>query len=220
MVMNKQSQALQIQGPAGVLEVLRDVPTPELDLDRPPTYPRGTVVIAHPHPLFGGNMNHKVVQTLARAFNSQAWTAIRFNFRGVGHSQGSYDEGRGEVQDMLAVIEQLAGTGPLAIAGFSFGGHVCVQAGLALDVQQHLVHTQVLVGLAASRFAVPALLPHWHERTLIVHALDDEVVPIEAVWDWARPQGLGVCVPTVGGHFFHGQQVLLKHTVVKHLRSL
>jgi alpha/beta superfamily hydrolase len=217
--MSKQSQRFHLPGPVGQLEVCQEVDVGR-DHASPAKQVIGTVIVAHPHPLFGGTMDHKVVQTLSRAFIQMGWTAIRFNFRGVGFSDGTYDEGRGEVEDMLAVIDQLAPTGPLAIAGFSFGGYVCVQTGLILEQRQRSVHAQVLVGLAASRFAVPALLPHWHERTLIVHALDDETVPIQAIWNWARPQELSVCVPTAGGHFFHGKQGLIKNFVLKHLHSL
>ena len=108
--MNSATQSLTVQGGAGVLEALRDVP-PEGSM-------RGTVVIAHPHPLFGGTMQNKVVQTLARAFVQCGWQAVRFNFRGVGASAGTYDEGRGEAQDMLSVVSQVAPEGPLALAGF------------------------------------------------------------------------------------------------------
>jgi alpha/beta superfamily hydrolase len=115
--MNSRTEKIQLKGTAGAIEVLRDAAaagSPAL----------GVAVIAHPHPLFGGTMDNKVVQTLARAFVSCGWTAVRFNFRGVGASEGAHDEGRGERDDMLAVVEQLAPEGPLAIAGFSFGAFV------------------------------------------------------------------------------------------------
>ncbi len=114
--MNSATQSLTLQGGVGVIEVLRDLP--------PDGLLRGTAVIAHPHPLFGGTMQNKVVQTLARAFVQCGWQAVRFNFRGVGTSAGTYDEGRGEAADMLALIEQVAPEGPLALAGFSFGAYV------------------------------------------------------------------------------------------------
>ena len=115
--MNAATQRLTLQGPAGPLEGLLDTPADGLA--------RGTVVIAHPHPLFGGTMQNKVVQTLARAFLQCGWQAVRFNFRGVGASAGSYDEGRGEAQDMLAVIEQMAPQGPLALAGWGICHQPC-----------------------------------------------------------------------------------------------
>ena len=111
--MNAATQKLVLQGGAGAIEALLDVPADGAV--------RGTAVIAHPHPLFGGTMSNKVVQTLARAFVQTGWRALRFNFRGVGASAGAYDEGQGETADMLEVIAQVAPEGALAIAGFSFG---------------------------------------------------------------------------------------------------
>src|ERR1700709_1364656 len=109
-LMNSQTEKLQLKGAAGAIEVLRDPPA-----DGAPAV--GVAVLSHPHPLFGGTMDNKVVQTLARAFVACGWTAVRFNFRGVGASEGVHDEGRGEREDMLAVVAQLAPEGALAIAG-------------------------------------------------------------------------------------------------------
>ncbi|SDJ70211.1 alpha/beta hydrolase [Variovorax sp. OV700] len=209
--MNSQTEKIRLQGAAGVIEVQRDQPS-EAD------GARGIAVIAHPHPLFGGTMDNKVVQTLARAFVACGWTAVRFNFRGVGASEGVHDEGRGEREDMLNVVEQLAPEGPLAIAGFSFGAFVasCTAEKLwaSRDIRQ-----LVLVGTAASRFAVATLPADAHERTLVVHGEADDTVPLSAVMDWARPQSLPVTVVPGGGHFFHGQLPLLKSLVVRHLRA-
>ena len=108
--MNARTEQLRFTGAAGAIQALRDAPPPG-------TASRGLAVIAHPHPLFAGTMDNKVVQTLARAFVQSGWTALRFNFRGVGASEGVHDEGRGEVQDMLELIEQAAPQGPLALAG-------------------------------------------------------------------------------------------------------
>ncbi len=207
--MNAQSQTLTVQGPAGSLQALRDVPSACAS--------RGVVVIAHPHPLFGGTMDNKVVQTLARAFVQAGWTAVRFNFRGVGGSQGTYDEGRGEVADMLAMVEQTA-TGPLALAGFSFGAHVTSHVVQALWPTQS-ISKLVLVGTAASRFDVAQVPAALHEQTLVVHGEHDDTVPLLAVLDWARPQTLPVTVVPGGGHFFHGQLPLLKSLVVRHLAA-
>jgi alpha/beta superfamily hydrolase len=173
-------------------------------------------VIAHPHPLFGGTMDNKVVQTLARAFNQCGWTAVRFNFRGVGASAGSHDEGRGELQDMLAVVRHAAPAGRLALAGFSFGAFVTTHAFAALQPAR-AVDSLVLVGTAASRFAVAAIPPEAHAKTLVIHGESDDTVPLAAVLDWARPQVLPVTVVPGVGHFFHGQLPLLKSLVVRHL---
>ncbi|OYU29650.1 MAG: alpha/beta hydrolase [Comamonadaceae bacterium PBBC2] len=208
--MNSATQALALQGSAGVLEALRDVP-PEGSM-------RGTVVIAHPHPLFGGTMQNKVVQTLARAFVQCGWQAVRFNFRGVGASAGTYDEGRGEAQDMLSVVAQVAPEGPLALAGFSFGAFVTSHVAQALHAQRPL-DKLVLVGTAASRFAVAPVAPDLHERTLVIHGEQDDTVALASVMDWARPQTLPVTVIPGVEHFFHGQLPLLKSLVVRHLQA-
>ncbi len=208
--MNSATQSFTLQGGAGSIEALRDVP--------PEGAVRGTVVIAHPHPLFGGTMQNKVVQTLARAFVQCGWQAVRFNFRGVGTSAGVYDEGRGEAADMLSVVAQVAPEGPLALAGFSFGAFVTSHVAQALHAQRSL-DKLVLVGTAASRFSVAPVAPEWHERTLVLHGEQDDTVALSSVMDWARPQTLPVTVIPGVEHFFHGQLPLLKSLVVRHLQA-
>jgi len=210
--MNAHTERLLLPGPAGTIEVARDVPN-SVPAGVPP---RGVAVIAHPHPLFGGTMDNKVVQTLARAFVQCGWTTLRFNFRGVGGSQGEHDAGQGETQDLLRVVELLAPQGPLCLAGFSFGAFVTTQA-LAALADARDVAKLVLVGTAASRFNVLPIAPELHERTLVVHGEADDTVPLSAVMDWARPQVLPVTVVPGGGHFFHGQLPLLRSLVVRHL---
>ena len=207
--MNAQTERRLCQGAAGQIAVLVDSPASGQAI-------KGTAVIAHPHPLFGGTMDNKVVQTLARAFVQCGWQAVRFNFRGVGESAGAYDEGRGEAQDMLAVVQQLASTGPLALAGFSFGAYVTSHV-LAELSSNRAIEKVVLVGAAASRFQVASVPTELHERTLVVHGEADDTVPLSSVMDWARPQVLPVTVVPAGGHFFHGQLPLLKSLVVRHL---
>ena len=206
--MNSQTQRFQLQGPAGAIECLRDEPSEAA---------RGVAVIAHPHPLFGGTMDNKVVQTLARAFVQAGWSAVRFNFRGVGATAGTHDEGRGETEDLLAVVAGAAPDGPLALAGFSFGSFVASRA-LETLWPQRSIEKIVLVGTAAARFSVAALPSEAHERTLVVHGEHDDTVALSAVLDWARPQSLPVTVVPGGGHFFHGQLPLLKNLVARHLR--
>jgi len=207
--MNAQTEYLLQTGPAGALEVA---------IDRPTDAAQGVAVIAHPHPLHGGTMTNKVVQTLARAFVLTGWTAVRFNFRGVGRSDGAYDEGQGELQDLLAVVQAQAPEGPLCLAGFSFGAFVTSHAVAQLHPQRELRHV-VLVGTAASRFAVAPLAPELHLRSLVIHGEQDDTVPLAAVMDWARPQALPVLVVPGGGHFFHGQLPLLRDCVLRHLRA-
>lgn len=207
--MNSQTEKITLQGAAGRIEVQRD---------QPAETPRGVAVIAHPHPLFSGTMDNKVVQTLARAFVAGGWTAVRFNFRGVGASEGVHDEGRGELEDMLDVIRQLAPEGPLAIAGFSFGAFVASGAVSRLWAERD-VRQIVLVGTAAARNVVAPLPVEAHERALVIHGEADDTVALSAVMDWARPQSLPVTVIPGGGHFFHGQLPLLKSLVARHLRA-
>lgn len=224
--MNAHTERLSLLGAQGAIEAVRDAAavagalapsTTAVD----PAAPRGVAVIAHPHPLFGGTMDNKVVQTLARAFVQCGWATVRFNFRGVGGTQGVYDEGRGELQDLLAVVEQVAPHAqgqPLALAGFSFGAFVTSHAVAALWPQGR-VQQVVLVGTAASRFEVAPIAPDAHARTLVLHGEMDDTVPLASVMDWARPQTLPVTVVPAGGHFFHGQLPLLKSLVVRHLQS-
>jgi alpha/beta superfamily hydrolase len=208
--MNAATQALTLQGPAGVIEALRDVPTDGV--------PLGVAFIAHPHPLYGGTMQNKVVQTLARAFVQCGWQALRFNFRGVGASAGTYDEGRGEIMDMLAVLAQVAPEGRVALAGFSFGAFVASHVAQTLAPERG-VDKLVLVGTAASRFAVAPVAPEMHEQTLVLHGEQDDTVPLSSVMDWARPQSLPVTVIPGVEHFFHGQLPLIKSLVMRHLRA-
>lgn len=197
--MNSGTQRSTLRGPAGELA---------LAIDTPAAPPHGVAVVCHPHPQHGGTMDNKVVQTLARAFVQLGYTSVRFNFRGVGGSAGAWDEGRGEVDDALAVItaQRVAGQ-PLLLAGFSFGGYVASQAAARLAEPAARL---VLVGPAVVNFPV-APVP---ADTLVVHGELDDVVPLTAVLDWARPQALPVTVLPGAGHFFHGQLPVLKHIVL------
>lgn len=207
--MNSQTQRLILQGEVGEIEALRDEPTGSS---------LGVAVVAHPHPLFGGTMDNKVVQTLARALVQCGWSVVRFNFRGVGASAGEHDAGQGEARDFLRVVAQVAPDGSLALAGFSFGSFVASHA-LAVLWGQRSIEKVVFVGTAASRFTVANVPLEAHERTLIVHGEQDDTVPLSSVMDWARPQSLPVTVVPGGGHFFHGQLPLLKSLVVRHLSA-
>ncbi len=210
--MNAQTEKLTLHGGAGSIEALRDQPD---SADYP--QPRGLAIVTHPHPLFGGTMDNKVVQTMARAFTQAGWTALRFNFRGVGASVGTYDEGHAEADDLRAVIEQTCVSGTaLCIAGFSFGTFVASQV-LTFAAQRNTLEKIVFVGAATSRFAVAPIDPALHERTLVVHGELDDTVPLASVMDWARPQLLPVTVVPAGGHFFHGQLPLLKSLVLRHV---
>ena len=163
-------------------------------------------------------MDNKVVQTLARAFTQCGWTAVRFNFRGVGGTEGEHDEGRGELDDMLAVVAGTAPQGALCLAGFSFGAFVTTHAFGRLNPSRS-IEKLVLVGTSVSRSAAAPIDAAAHLNTLVVHGEQDDTVALAAVMDWARPQALPVTVVPGGGHFFHGQLPLLKNLVVRHLSS-
>lgn len=212
--MNSLTQRLTVQGAAGRIEALMDAPVlPE------GASARGVAVIAHPHPLFGGTMDNKVVQTLARAFVQCGWFAVRFNFRGVGATEGVYSEGRGELEDLLAVVAHSAPSGPLALAGFSFGAFVTSHAVQSLWPAR-APEALVLVGTAASRFDVAPVPAELHGRTLVLHGEMDDTVPLADVMQWARPQSLPVTVIPGGAHFFHGQLPLLRGLVARHLSAV
>jgi alpha/beta superfamily hydrolase len=207
--MNSQTQRITWQGEAGAIEGL---------LDQPEGTALGVAVVAHPHPLFGGTMDNKVVQTLARAFVQCGWTVARFNFRGVGASEGAHDAGECEARDFLSVVEQVAPKGALAVAGFSFGSFVASHAIQALWDKRD-IEKIVFVGTATERLAVADVPESLHEKTLVVHGEQDDTVSLASVMDWARPQSLPVMVVPGGGHFFHGQLPLLKSLVVRHLMA-
>jgi uncharacterized protein len=188
-----------LRGPAGDIECA---------VDEPPGAPRGIALIAHPHPLFGGTLDNKVVQTLARAFVELGYATWRPNFRGVGASEGTHDEGRGEVDDLAAVLTHLGADRPV-LAGFSFGA--AVQAKLAARVAAGRL---VLVGVAVSRLDVPAVPP----GTLVIHGELDETVPLAAVLDWAGPQELPVVLVPGADHFFHRKLQVLRGIVAANVR--
>jgi uncharacterized protein len=198
--LNSRTEKRVIAGPVGNLECATDAPDGAA---------RGLAVICHPHPQHGGTMDNKVVVTLARAHLQCGWRTVRFNFRGIGASAGAWDEGRGEIDDAIAVARALRdGDEPLALAGFSFGGYVASHAAAALGAS-----SLVLIAPATQNFTV-APVP---AGTLVVHAEADDIVPLASTLDWARPQALPVVVVPGGGHFFHGQLPLLKELVVRHL---
>lgn len=199
--MNAGTRRVTLAGPAGPLECA---------IDDPATAARGVAVLCHPHPLHGGTMDNKVVQTLARAFVQLGYRAVRFNFRGIGGSAGAWDEGRGEVDDALAVIaaERDAAL-PLALGGFSFGGYVAAAAAARLP-EGARAERLALVAPAVKNFPVPPV----SQDTVLVHGEADDVVPLAALLDWARPHVIPVTVMPGAGHFFHGQLPLLKNLIV------
>lgn len=189
-----------IAGPAGSIECA---------VDEPERSPRGVALVAHPHPLHGGTLENKVAQTLARAFVELGYTAWRPNFRGVGASAGRHDEGRGEVDDLAAVIAYLQASRPV-LAGFSFGA--AVQTRLARRVSPERM---VLVGLAVQHLEampVPA-------DTILIHGEIDTTVPLAEVLAWARPQDLPVVVVPGADHFFHRRLQILRAIIANNWRQ-
>lgn len=192
-----------IDGPAGKIET---------DINDPGGTRRGIALIAHPNPVQGGTKDNKVVTTLAKAFFSLGYVTARPNFRGVGASEGGHDEGRGETEDLVAVAAHLKrhyGELPLTLAGFSFGSFVQVRVAKRVSAER-----MVLVGPAVNRFPAETVPPD----TLVVHGEQDDVVPLTAVLDWARPQALPVVVVPGGEHFFHGRLNLLADIVVRNFQ--
>jgi len=186
-------------GPAGRIECA---------VDSPEGAARGVALIAHPHPLFGGTLDNKVVQTLARAFVDLGYEAWRPNFRGVGATEGLHDEGRGELEDLRTIVRHLA-PAKLVLAGFSFGASL--QARLAQGVELEWL---VLVGIGITRLEAPAV----PESTLVIHGESDDTVPLAAVFDWARPQDLPVVVVPGADHFFHRKLQVIRRIVQANAR--
>ena len=201
--MNVQTVRELRPGPVGPLEVAVDAPAADVA-------PRGLAVLCHPHPLHGGTLDNKVVQTLARAVVHAGWQCVRLNYRGVGRSAGAWDGGPGETDDAQCIVTHFRQAGqPLLLAGFSFGGHVAACLAQRLAEQGIPARRLILIGPATANFPVPPVAPD----TLVVHGEVDEVVPLQATLDWARPQALPVVVVPGVGHFFHGQLPLLKSLV-------
>jgi hypothetical protein len=210
-----------IEGPVGAIEVALDWPTQwgPAHLGEQPV-PRAAF-IGHPHPLYGGTLDNKVAATLARAFQSSGWLAVRPNFRGVGASAGEHDHGHGETEDFLHLIDTLpqwlgrplAPGYARALAGFSFGSFVVAKAAGALAERgtppQHLV----LVGTAAGKWPVPRV----SIAPLVIHGELDDTIPLADVFEWARPQEIPVVVLPGADHFFHRRLSTVKRLVTEHI---
>ena len=205
-------ERLLLEGAAGAIEVVMD--HPELAQG---SVPRGVALVAHPHPLFGGALDNKVAQTLARVFSELGYVAMRPNFRGVGESGGIHDHGEGEADDMVAVAAEARrrfgahfGELPVALAGFSFGAFVQTRVATLIAVER-----MVLIGLAAglvsaSRSYELGTVP---ADTIIIHGEKDETVPLSNVLDWARPQDLPVVVIPGADHFFPRRLHIIRNII-------
>ena len=217
--MSRAGERIFIEGGGGKIEVVVDRPLPREGTSNEATRgrlydaARGVALIAHPHPLHGGTLDNKVVQTLAKTFVELGYVSMRPNFRGVGASEGEHDEGRGETEDLLRVAahaRESLGELPLVLAGFSFGA--AVQTQVAKRTSPHRV---VLVGVSVGRFpseTVPA-------DSIVIHGERDETVPLARVLDWARPQELPVVVIPGADHFFHLRLHIIRNIVRDSWRS-
>lgn len=203
--MSKAAERITIAGHAGALELLIEAPA----------HIQGIGIVAHPHPLFGGTMDNKVAFTLARALRDLGYVAVRSNFRGVGQSEGEHDDGEGETEDTLLVLEYARsrfGDLPVALAGFSFGAYVQTLVAKRLKDEGRPVSRMVLVGTAAgmvtgARHYVTEGVP---PDALVIHGDQDETVPLENVIAWAKPQELPIVLVPGADHFFHGRLHTLK----------
>lgn len=203
-------ERLLIDGPAGKIDTIFENPGA----------PRGIALIAHPHPKGGGANTNKVAYTLAKTFTNLGYAAFRPNFRGVGLSEGHHDEGRGETEDLLAVLHEAkcrCGDLPVALAGFSFGAYCQTKVAKRLQEAGHPAQRLVLVGTAAGFVegirqydteAVPA-------DTIVIHGSDDETVPLANVIAWAQPLDLPVVVVPGADHFFHRRLHLIRDIVTR-----
>ena len=201
--MNADTQLFFVTGAAGKLECA---------LDLPKTDPVGIVLIAHPHPLYGGTMNNKVVQMIARTFIGLGYVAVRMNFRGVGNSEGIHDFGNGEMDDMAVLHDyikrQYPGL-PVMLAGFSFGTYVQSRLQQKLAEQDQPPKQMVFVSATAGKWAVDSV----PANTLLIHGELDEVVPLPDVFNWARPQDLSIVVVAGADHLFNHKLHHIRHII-------
>lgn len=213
------TESFEASGAAGRIDCVIDWPEQTEPL-------RGWALVLHPHPLHEGTRNNKVVTTLSRAYAQAGYAALRPDFRGVGKSEGSFDQARGETEDMQQLIQafvaahpELAGK-PWLLAGFSFGSAVAAQLYSVLqeDKTQSPPLLLTLVGTAVKRFAWrEVVLP---ENTLVVHGERDEVVPLQEVFDWIASYRVPVTVIPAATHFFHGYLIELKKLALGALQQI
>ncbi len=211
------SERRLLDGPAGRIELVLDWPDANT--------PAGIAHIAHPHPLFGGTLDNKVVSSLARTFCTEGWLAVRSNFRGVGATEGVHDNGRGELDDLLHLVAQvpriddvasaLDAAAPLALAGFSFGSFVAAQAAGHLRQDGRAPRHLVLVGAAVGKWPMPAV----DAQALVIHGELDETIALSEVLVWARSCEVPVVVIPAADHFFHRRLTVLKMLLTRHLRA-
>jgi len=210
----------QFAGPAGVIDAYIDAPADDASASL-----RGIAIVAHPHPLEGGNAQHKIPLALARLFQRHGWLAVRPNFRGAGASEGMHDTGIGETDDLLAVIEALRREypdAPLALAGFSFGAYVQSRVARRLMDADRAPACTVLVGLPSGAATTGRVYdtPAVPVDALVIHGEEDSIAPLANVMSWARPQHLPVVVLPGANHFLTGYLNPVTAIVDRHLAGL
>lgn len=213
MIRNK---TIVFQGQAGAIDCA---------VDWPGDAPRGWALVLHPNPVQGGTRDNKVVTTIARSCVQEGLVAIRPNFRGIGASDGEFDNGTGETADMLELVRQFStdypdiASGPWVLGGFSFGTSVGAQLYSELAEQgNRLPDAVILAGPAVERFNFRAVeLP---DDTLLIHGELDDVVPLSETMAYARKTDLPVVVVPNAGHFFHGKLITLRRLLEQRLKAL
>lgn len=198
-----------LDGPAGRIEVFVE----------PHAATTGIALIAHPHPLFGGTADNKVVTTLAKAFRELGCATLRPSFRGVGGSEGEHDHGIAETDDLLAVHAYARGRFgaglPVYLAGFSFGAYVVTRLAKRLQDAGDPAARLVLVGTASGfieglrQYETEAVPPD----TIVIHGAKDETVPLDNVFAWAEPMDLPVTVIPGADHFFHRRLHIIRDII-------
>lgn len=204
---------LMLPGPAGPLEIMTS------SAEEPLRHPSTIAVICHPHPLFGGTMHNKVIYTLARCFNSLGLASVRFNFRGVGLSQGVYDNGVGETDDVLTVLTWLKQSCPESViwlAGFSFGAYVAARAAKVWPAKQ-----LICVAPPIENFPFKEL-PPFSCPWMVIQGDEDEVVSAAAVFNWVDSLEQPPEVIKIHGtsHFFHGKLIELRDRLITTLNKV
>ena len=194
------SERILIPGPAGLIETV---------IDMPDATPVGIALVAHPHPLYGGTLDNKVAQILAKTMVELGYVAVRPNFRGVGQSEGVHDEGNGETDDLVAAVYAVRARlalpeAPLVLAGFSFGSLVVSRVALRITASR-----MVFVGTAVTRGRVEPV----PEDSIVIHGEKDDVVPLDLVLRWAEPQELPVVVIPGADHFFHRRLHVIRNII-------
>lgn len=229
------TQTQLISGPVGAIE---------LAIDFPPSMVawQGIALVAHPHPLFGGSLDNKVAQTLARAFAQLGYLCVRPNFRGVGKSEGQHDNGIGEQEDMLAVLAWMRQPSTwIAMRRSQSNGGTSQGVMSLLDQDVHFVSTCPLIlgGFSFGSYVlshVAAFLTvhntpaqrlvlvgtptsRWEiaqvpHDSLLIHGEKDDTIPLTSVFEWAGPQDLPIIVVPGADHFFHRKLHIIKRVIL------